>query len=633
MPFDKEVLTAAETARLGELAGLAKGDIVTMTKVAGSGHPGGSMSSLDIYLTVFSYANLLSTPRDRVVVSHGHTSPGVYSALARLGHLPVDDVVAFFRKAGSPFEGHVVRGIPFIDWSTGNLGQGLSAGCGFALRAKITEERFHVYVLMSDGEQAKGQVAEARRFASKFGLANVTVVIDHNRIQISGDTGQVMPVNIVEDYLADGWDVLEVDGHDHAELYAALRKARISMKPTAIVAHTVIGKGVPFMEDKAEFHGRALNDKEYAEAAAILGFEDRLQYYHDRRKGACELALKAEDIEPSLDVGEPFTYAADDPTDNRTAFGKALKDMAERNISKGVPVCAFDCDLASSVKTGEFAKAFPQYFFQSGVQEHNTATIAGALSSTGVVTFFADFGVFGIDEVYNQQRLNDINRTNLKTVITHVGLDVGQDGKTHQCIDYIGLARNLYNFRVIIPADTNQVDRAVRYAASHRGNFLIGTGRGRWTTITDEAGKMLFSDGYRFEYGKMDVVRKGKDGAIVSHGAMLGRALQVRDSLLKDGLEIGVINMPCVGVVDDEVMTYLRTLPQIVTYEDHNPATGIASVIAIDLLKHGYAGRLTSFGVKGYGKSGDPEELFKMEGLDVDSVAAELKRLIGKPAD
>ena len=278
MAFEQEVLTNEEVSRLKEAARLAKGDIIKMTRLAGSGHPGGSMSSLDMYLVVFSQANLNGTMRDRIIVSHGHTSPGVYAALARLGHLPVDEVIAFFRKAGSPFEGHVVRGLPFIDWSTGNLGQGLSAGCGFALGSKLRNENNYVYVLMSDGEQAKGQVAEARRFAKKHCLGNITVLIDYNRIQISGCVDDVMPVNIVQNYLADGWDVIEVDGHNPGELYTALRRARQTENPTCILAHTIIGKGVPFMEGKAEYHGRALNDKEYPEALAVLGIEDDLQH-------------------------------------------------------------------------------------------------------------------------------------------------------------------------------------------------------------------------------------------------------------------------------------------------------------------------------------------------------------------
>ena len=146
-----------------------------------------------------------------------------------------------------------------MDWSTGNLGQGLSAGCGFALAAAVKKEQHHVYVMMSDGEQAKGQVAEARRFASKYGLSNITVVVDCNGIQISGATDMVMPVNIAEDYRADGWDVIDVDGHDVDALYRALKEAKAAANPVCAIARTVIGHGVPFMEGKAQYHGMPLN--------------------------------------------------------------------------------------------------------------------------------------------------------------------------------------------------------------------------------------------------------------------------------------------------------------------------------------------------------------------------------------
>jgi transketolase len=627
MAFEREALTNEEVLHLKEKARLAKGDIIKMTRLAGSGHPGGSMSSLDMYLVVFSYANLDGEKRDRVIISHGHTSPGVYAALARLGHLPVDEVIAFFRKTGSPFEGHVVRGLPFIDWSTGNLGQGLSAGCGFALGSKIRNEQGHVYVLMSDGEQAKGQVSEARRFAKKYGLDNITVLIDYNRIQISGCVDDVMPVNITQNYLADGWDVLEVDGHNVGELYAALRRARKTEIPTCILAHTTIGNGVPFMEGKADYHGRALNEKEYPEALGALGIEDDLPRYREQRKGAPRWQPAAREVSSasSINTGTPFTYSDADGLDNRSAFGKALKDLAEKNMPEGKLIAAFDCDLASSVKTSDFCKCSPDQFFQCGVQEHNAATIAGALSATGVVTFFADFGVFALDETYNQHRLNDINKTNLKVVATHLGLDVGQDGKTHQCIDYIGLTRNLYNFKTIIPADTNQVDRATRYIAATNGNFLIGTGRSKWPLIRDEKGAPFFANGYRFLYGSMDVVREGSDMAIITYGGMLSRALLIRDRLLKHGISLKVVNMACVTEVDGKVMEGLLALKGIFTYEDHNPATGIMPPVAYYLLQRGYRGKVQSFGVKEYGKSGDTEELLKAEKLDIESMTEALR--------
>ena len=626
--FEKEGLTEVDSQKLSELSRLAKGDIITMTRLAGSGHPGGSISSLDTYLVLFSYARLAEEPRDRIVVSHGHTSPGVYSSLARLGHLPCEEVVAFFRKARSPFEGHVVKGIPFIDWSTGNLGQGLSAGCGFAIGSKIRNEDSHIYVLMGDGEQQKGQISEARRFAKKFGLSNITAIIDCNGLQISGAIDCVMPQNIAENYLSDGWDVLEIDGHNYDEIYRALRKTRNNGNPTCIIARTVMGKGIPFMENKEKYHGSPLNEAEYKEALQVLGLADGFEVCKAKRKGQWTWKAPVADKEIVIDPGTPFTYANEDKLDNRTAFGKALKDMGERNIPKGNIICVFDCDLASSVKTADFAKAFPEYFFQGGIQEHNTATVSGALSTDGVLTFFADFGAFGIDETYNQQRLNDINKANLKLILTHVGLDVGQDGKTHQCVDYIGLANNLHNLKVIVPCDPNQTDRATRYVGATKGNFMVAMGRSRWEVASKADKSPFYGDGYTFQYGKMDVLREGKDGVIIAYGGMVQKALKISEVLEKEGRSVGVVNMPSVKEVDEEVMGRLLGLPLTVTYEDHNVLTGIAPRIATYLLNRAYKGRLASFGVKAYGVSDDSEEAYAAEGLDPASVAKALLGII-----
>ncbi|MCX7858195.1 MAG: transketolase [Deltaproteobacteria bacterium] len=629
--FDKESLSESELKRLRTISHYARGDILKMTTLAKSGHPGGSMSSLDIYVVLFSYAKLDEAPRDRIVISHGHTSPGVYAALARVGYLPIDEVIAFFRKGGSPYEGHVVKGIPFIDWSTGNLGQGLSAACGFAIASKLKNEKTNVFVVMSDGEQQKGQVSEARRFAVKYQLSNILVIIDYNRIQICGPIEKVMPQNIIENYLSDGWDVIQVDGHDYLEIYSAIRRALQVENPVCIVANTVMGKGVPFMENNEKYHGSPLTEEEYKKAMEILGLDDDLEKYKEMRKGIWSYNLKEEKNNFSLiQVGKPFTYEESEKVDSRTAFGRALKDIADKNIPQGRYICVFDCDLAPSVKTVEFSKAYPQFFFQSGIQEHNTATVAGALSTTGIVTFFADFGVFGLDETYNQHRLNDINKTNLKLILTHVGLDVGQDGKTHQCIDYIGLARNLFYFKLIVPCDPNQTDRVIRYVAKTEGNFIVAMGRSRWPVIYGSDGHPFYGEDYEFVYGRADVIREGKDVLIVTYGGMVHRALAIREELLKEGISTTVVNMASVFEIDRQTLRRFLSSPVVVTYEDHNVYTGIAPSLSRFLLEEKFTGRFLSFGVKKYGVSGDTEEALKAESLDIATVSEKIKEAIKK---
>ena len=176
--------------------------------------------------------------------------------------------------------------------------------------------------------------------------------------------------------------------------------------------------------------------------------------------------------------------------------------------------------------------------------------MAGALSIEGILTFFADFGVFGVSETYNQHRLNDINATNLKLVTTHIGLDVGEDGKTHQCIDYIGLMNNLFGFKTLLPADPNQTDRATRYMAATLGNFYLGMGRSKLPTILNDKGEPFFAGDYVFEYGKIDTLRAGTDAAIITCGSVAWRAVEAADRLKKEGLSVAVFNVACPKDID-----------------------------------------------------------------------------------
>lgn len=617
-----------ETIReLCELSRLAKGDILMMTTLAGSGHPGGSMSSLDIYLVLYNFANLdPSLPnwieRDRIVISHGHTSPGAYSALSRSGFFPVESAVCDFRKCGSSFEGHVDRCVPGIEWNTGNLGQGLSAGCGFALGAKLLGLDYHCYVVMGCGEQQKGQISEARRFAQKYKLFNLTVIIDFNNRQISGHRDKVMPQDIRANYESDGFRVIEIDGHNFQEIYQALREARFDKDHTvAIIAHTIMGKGVSFMEGDAQYHGAPLKVDQLEKALKELGIENRLEHYRAlREKGEYpKICRREEPFELNIDIGENREYKKEDKLDNRSAWGNAVLDIFERNLSSGrrTPMAIFDCDLAPSVKTTSIEKKFPDYFFQGGIQEHNTATIAGALSTLPVNVYFADFGVFGIDETFNQERLNDINYTNLKLILTHCGLDVGEDGKTHQCIDYLGLLSNLFGFKVIVPADPNQTDRAVRFITKQKGNWVLAMGRSNQPIILDENDKPFFGGSYKFEYGKMDKIRDGRDGAILTMGTMVPRALKAWEMLKEKGVLFKLFNVSCPLAIemDLESLKEAARTGVIISYEDHHIDTGLGAKLALAIMDAGLYCRLKRMGIKEYGASGKPDDIFQLAKL------------------
>ncbi len=639
-----ERLDSKVIKQLEKWARIIRGDIIKMTTLAGSGHPGGSLSSVDFYLMCYCAAKInpedpYEPDRDRVLVSHGHTSPGVYSVLGRLGFFDIDTAISTFRLAGSPFEGHIERSVPGVEWTTGNLGQGLSAACGFALAAQLRKKKYNVFALMSDAEQCKGQVAESRRIATKFHLTNITVVIDYNNRQISGKVSNIMPINLEDEYRAAGWHVIEIDGHDYAQIYDALFKAKSIDAPVAIIAQTSIGKGVGFMEGDEEFHGRALKPDEYTKALEELNIPDDLDKYRVLREEPETLkSISFGSVPGDLGhavlpfPGEPIIYSVDEKTDNRTGFGNALKDLAVVNSKKkSPPIAVFDCDLAGSVKTKLFAENFPKNFFQIGVQEHSAATISGAISTQGVVSFFADFGVFGVDETYNQHRLNDINFTNLKVITTHNGIDVGEDGKTHQCIDYVGLVQNLFGFHLIVPADPNQTDRAIRYIATHEGNFLVVMGRSKTPIIVSEAGEPYFGENYEFEYGSADIIFSGRDAAIITMGQMLSRAIIARQILKKKyGIESMLINVSCPLKIDEEAVFRATSTGVILTYEDHNVYTGLGSIVANLITEKGWNARLTKIGVTEYNGSGKSDDLYKMVSLTPEKIVASLLDLIDK---
>ncbi len=630
MGFDKEILDLKEIEELKNLSKICKGDILKMTTLASSGHPGGSMSTLDALLVLYKYANVSpedpkKPDRDRIVVSHGHISPAVYSVLGRYGFFNVDDAISHFRQAGSMFEGHIERKVPGVEWGTGNLGQGLSAGVGFAFASRINKIPYHVFVLMGDGEQSKGQIGEARRLAKKYNLDNITVIIDYNKLQLSGPLPEIMPDNIREAYEADGWEVIETDGHDFQKLYTSIKKAISRKAPVAILAHTVMGKGVSFMENKYEYHGKALKEDQLEEALKELGIENDLEKYKKLRNGLIPTAEEPDIEIPEINIGSSHIYTKETKTDNRSAAGKALADLGKLNEKMAV----VDCDLKSSVKTNSFEKERPENFIQTGIEEHNAATVAGALSICNILTYFADFGVFAVDETYNQQRLNDINRTNLKAISTHCGLDVGEDGKTHQAIDYIGTLRNLFGFKVIVPIDPNQTDKVIRYIAKEKGNFMVAMGRSKIDIITKEDGTPFFGETYEFSYGKADIIRDGKDVTIMALGQMTQKALKAYEVLKEKGVNAKLIGVSSPLSLAKEELENFASTGYIVTYEDHNVNTGLGSIVAEKLFENSISLKgFKKLGVTEYGPSGNAKDVYKFMGLDEESLVEEVLKLI-----
>lgn len=633
----KAVKMSSETiAELKEKARKGRVWSIIATSAAKSGHPGGALSSMDIYMTLLAAADISPDrsdclERNRVVVSHGHTSAGFYSALAAYGFFSPEEMYSNFRRTCSPFQGHVERDVPGVDWGTGNLGQGLAAGVGFALAARARGSNSRTWVVMSDGEQVKGQVAEARRIAAKEKLNSLTVLVDWNDIQISGHIEQVMPSNIPDLWRADGWHVIECDGHSYSQIYDAMRRAATHEGCYVILCRTVIGKGVSFMQNIPDYHGKAASGENLAAALSELGADmEMFEKALETRKGYLPKGREVVKCAADIDTGVPMTYMKDDKKDNRGAFGKALEQVGELNYKKEgrTPIIVFDCDLAGSVKTDGFAKVCPDNFIQAGVQEHATATVAGAASTAGVISLWAGFGVFAADEVYNQQRLNDINKASIKTVLTHTGLDVGEDGMTHQCIDYVGLFRNTFGWKVVVPADPNQTDRATRWMLTEPDNICLAMGRSVLPMVLKEDGTPYFGDGYTFNYGEIDLLREGQDAVILSMGHFAGRAIAARDILAAEGISVKVLHCASpLGMDPDKLFDLIGEKP-LVTCEDHHVNTGIGSIAAMLAARAGKAVKMINMGVTHYGCSGPGSEVMAEMKLSPENIAAAVKGLL-----
>lgn len=581
-------------------------DIVRMIDHAGSGHLGGSLSSVDIYILL----QYIMEAHDRLVISHGHTAAAVYSVLGNMGYFDVEEAVASFRKE-PPFEGHPSIYVNGVEWCSGCLGQGLSVGCGFALAKKLKGEPGKVYVVMGDGEQQKGQLQEAREFAVQHQLDNLVAIVDCNGLQASGGLNEICGQSLRAKYEMSGWKTVVADGHSYQLMYDILRKAT---GPLCMLAATVMGKGIPEIENNYRFHGTLISN----------------ELVQKSLEGFCltesEQAVLKENTRPhkQLRYGYPevlspkgSSYKIGEKVDIRSAMGKALNDVAVQNMD--IPIAAMDCDLEASLKLSDFKKSRKDFFIECGIAEQNAAAVAAALAKSGVIAIHADFSMFNIAETYSQNRMADINKAPVKLFATHAGLDVGEDGKTHQSIDYLSLLSNLHGFQVIIPADANQAEAAVRYALSVASPVAVIGGRSKLPVLCLENGEPL-----DFVYGKAQWLRKGTDGVIVTYGNMVHRAVRISDALKEHGVLIGILNVSSPVDMDEQQILEAAKTKLIVTYEDHNVRTGIAGSVAKILCEKGLHCRLLAKGISKYGASASPERLYKEQGLDEDSIVKEI---------
>lgn len=603
---------------------------------AGSGHPGGSLSTTDILTALYfgklngnSEKNIMDYDpkdpnwalRDKLILSKGHAAPALYATLAYAGFLDKDHVRNDLRRIDSNLQGHPsMRHTPGVDFSTGSLGQGISAAVGIALSGKERGLDYKVYSILGDGEMQEGQTWEALLTIPNKKLNNLCVIIDCNGIQIDGTTREINDLSVIENKLREfKFDARRVSGHMYEPMLEALREEKLkgkNDKPVAIIAYTIKGKGVTFIEDNEDYHGKALSAEELR--SALDGFDKTIDTLGKKRAslrfGEIEDTLerkikekKTTFIMPSYDKKEiKEEYAG--PTSTRKAYAKTLLHHLD-----DPRIFIVNADLSKSLMTDEFAiKQRGKRTLNVGVQEQNMMSIAAGLASTGYTVFTNSFAVFterGAEQIRNSIAYPKMN---VKVVGSHGGLATGPDGASHQAVEDIGFMTSIPDLVVIEPGDAYQTGGLVEKMIEDKRPTYLRLGRNNLPLIFDKDQK--------FEIGKGYQLTDGNDITIVSAG-LTYLAMDAYEKMKKKGINARVINMPTIKPIESEIiLKAARETKGFVTIEDHNVKNGLGAAVHEVLgMRPAYLQRIGS--QDRFGKSArDHNEIYEKYGITIDNI-------------
>ncbi len=644
-------------------AALMRGYNLAALYCAGSGHSGGTLSIMDLtaalYLAVADHdpKNPHWEGRDRIIWSAGHKAPALYVGLAFAGFCEKRDL-ALLRKLSSPFQGHPHwPKLGGIEISSGSLGQGLSVAVGNALAARLDAKPYTVFCIMGDGEQQEGQIWEAAMEASHYKLDNLVAILDKNGLQIDGKVSDVMGIEPIEEkYKAFGWEVLHIDGHDMQQVVDALSRAKESRngRPKVIIADTVKGKGVSFMENVAGWHGKTPNLDELNKALAELGVADQVDvdalsaHANEYQRGVDnKLAAKLPKFSTNYWWNAADTMKVKmEPT--RKGFGQGLAAQGddERVVCLGL-------DISGSILISEFYAGKPERkprWLSMGIAEQSATAVAAGLAKEGKFPVFGTYATFAAARNLDQVRVS-ICYSNLNVFIAgaHGGVSVGPDGATHQALEDLFAMCGLPNMSVVVPSDSVETKKATTYMLmEHKGPKYVRFAR--------EATPVISTEATPFVFGKANVIRfrgerenfveafetclaeeykdEHEDLTIIACGPMVPEAMRAAWILKRDyGYETRVINMHTMKPMDREaVVRSARETGAIVTAEEHQVgALGwrVAALIMEDpsLMQHpvlaGYIGVQDRFG-----DSGAPWELVKEFEVSAEHIAHKAAELI-----
>ena len=593
---------------------------IISTSEAGSGHPTTCLSAADIVSALFFHAmrydcaNAKNPNNDRFILSKGHAAPLLYAAYAEAGIIPIDDLLTL-RQIDSILEGHPTPRFDWTEVATGSLGQGLSLGLGMALNGKYLDKSdYRVYVLLGDGETAEGGVWEAAALASHYQLNNLIGIVDVNAL---GQSQRTMYAFDIDTYCrrfeAFGWQTIGIDGHDFDEILPALEKAKASTdKPTMIVAKTFKGKGVSFLENEDNWHGKAVAKGEQLDKAlAELG---PLQ---------TDIPLQIESPNPinkqisTATTCEPPEYASDAEVATRGGYGTGLAKIGTANPN----VVALDGDTKNSTYAEQFMTLHPNRFFEMFIAEQNLVGAGIGLAKRGKIPFVSTFAAF-LSRAYDQIRMSAISQANIKYAGSHCGVSIGEDGPSQMGLEDIAMFRAIPGAVVLYPSDAVAAERLVAEAAAHEGIVYIRTSRPKTAILydTDES----------FPIGGSKVVREsGEDKVtVVAAGVTLHEVLKAQEVLTAEGIAIRVIDLYSVKPIDTEALLAAasETNDTIITVEDHYPEGGLGDAVLDAVATKGI--RVHKLAVTGIPRSGKPDELLELHGISANAIVQKVKDIV-----
>jgi transketolase len=604
-----------DTGQLTALARQLKVDSIRSSGAAASGHPTSSMSGAELmaglmtgYLR-YDFDNPENPANDSLIFSKGHASPLLYSMYKAAGAI-TDEELLSFRQFGSRFEGHPTPRIPWVDVATGSLGQGLPIGVGLALESKYLDGLdSRVWVLCGDSEMAEGSIWEAFQHAAFYNLGNLTAILDMNRL---GQTGETMDGWNGDAYAerarAFGWNAVQIDGHDPVEVDRAYSEAvQNDEQPTLIVAKTIKGSGVSFLENQEGVHGKPVDAGREEEAISELGGNQDTTIEVEKPESKPKTFESGVRGEPSLPTWEVGTSEA-----TRAAYGAALAALGEARED----VVAMDGEVSNSTHAQDFAKAHPDRYFEMYISEQQLVASAVATQVGGRVPFASSFAAF-FSRAYDFIRMGAISRASIRLCGSHAGVSIGEDGPSQMALEDLAMMRAVHGSTVLYPSDANQTAKLVAEMADTEGISFLRTNRPKTPVIYDA--------NENFPVGGSKVLRSSEDDSvtIIGAGVTLHEALSAAKELANEGVSARVIDAYSVKPLDAATISEAvrATGGRLVVAEDHWAEGGLGEAVLSALAEHG-AGDVAyrHLAVRHMPGSGSGAELMNEAGIDAEHI-------------